>query len=62
MPSEADMKDPKKMQEYMLQMGEYSARQQVRGRPSAARAPLPPPPRVSRLPVPRARLLRTPPA
>jgi len=30
MPSEADMKDPKKMQEYMLQMGEYSARQQLK--------------------------------
>ena len=24
------MKDPKKMQEYMLQMGEYSARQQLK--------------------------------
>jgi hypothetical protein len=30
MPSEKDMKDPKKMQEYMLQMGEYSARQQLK--------------------------------
>jgi hypothetical protein len=30
MPSEQDMKDPKKMQEYMLQMGEYSARQQLK--------------------------------
>lgn len=29
MPSEKDMQDPKKMQEYMLQMGEYSARQQL---------------------------------
>lgn len=29
-PSEADMKDPRKMQEYMLQMGEYSARQQLK--------------------------------
>merc|ERR1719453_1439675 len=30
MPSEQDMQDPKKMQEYMLQMGEYSARQQLK--------------------------------
>ena len=30
MPSEHDMKDPAKMQEYMLQMGEYSARQQLK--------------------------------
>ena len=30
MPTEADMKDPRKMQEYMLQMGEYSARQQLK--------------------------------
>jgi len=30
MPSERDMKDPAKMQEYMLQMGEYSARQQLK--------------------------------
>ena len=30
MPSERDMKDPQKMQEYMLQMGEYSARQQLK--------------------------------
>mmetsp|Transcript_68630 Transcript_68630/g.153140 ORF Transcript_68630/g.153140 Transcript_68630/m.153140 type:complete len:507 (-) Transcript_68630:883-2403(-) len=30
MPSELDMKDPRKMQEYMLQMGEYSARQQLK--------------------------------
>merc|ERR1711988_1185550 len=29
-PSDRDMKDPKKMQEYMLQMGEYSARQQIK--------------------------------
>jgi hypothetical protein len=29
-PSEADMKNPAKMQEYMLQMGEYSARQQLK--------------------------------
>ena len=29
-PSEREMKDPKKMQEYMLQMGEYSARQQLK--------------------------------
>jgi len=29
-PSDKDMKDPKKMQEYMLQMGEYSARQQLK--------------------------------
>ena len=29
-PSSWDMKDPKKMQEYMLQMGEYSARQQLK--------------------------------
>jgi len=29
-PSDRDMKDPKKMQEYMLQMGEYSARQQLK--------------------------------
>ena len=28
-PSDRDMKDPTKMQEYMLQMGEYSARQQL---------------------------------
>lgn len=33
MPSDKDMADPKKMQEYMLQMGEYSARQRAwRGR------------------------------
>jgi len=30
MPSDKDMKNPKKMQEYMLQMGEYSARQQLK--------------------------------
>ena len=30
MPSERDMKNPQKMQEYMLQMGEYSARQQLK--------------------------------
>jgi len=30
MPSAKDMKDPAKMQEYMLQMGEYSARQQLK--------------------------------
>ena len=30
MPSETDMKNPKKMQEYMLMMGEYSARQQLK--------------------------------
>merc|ERR1719271_996582 len=30
MPSERDMKNPAKMQEYMLQMGEYSARQQLK--------------------------------
>jgi len=30
MPSEKDMKNPAKMQEYMLQMGEYSARQQLK--------------------------------
>jgi len=30
MPSDKDMNDPKKMQEYMLQMGEYSARQQLK--------------------------------
>jgi len=30
MPSDKDMQDPKKMQEYMLQMGEYSARQQLK--------------------------------
>jgi len=30
MPSEKDMKNPQKMQEYMLQMGEYSARQQLK--------------------------------
>ena len=29
-PSSWDMKDPKKMQEYMLAMGEYSARQQLK--------------------------------
>jgi len=29
-PSDRDMKDPKKMQEFMLQMGEYSARQQLK--------------------------------
>jgi len=29
-PSSWDMKDPQKMQEYMLQMGEYSARQQLK--------------------------------
>jgi len=29
-PSDRDMADPKKMQEYMLQMGEYSARQQLK--------------------------------
>ena len=29
-PSSWDMKDPAKMQEYMLQMGEYSARQQLK--------------------------------
>jgi hypothetical protein len=29
-PSERDMKNPEKMQEYMLQMGEYSARQQLK--------------------------------
>lgn len=29
MPSDADMRDPQKMQEYMLRMGEYSARQQI---------------------------------
>ena len=30
MPSEKEMKNPAKMQEYMLQMGEYSARQQLK--------------------------------
>jgi hypothetical protein len=30
MPSARDMKDPQKMQEYMLSMGEYSARQQLK--------------------------------
>ncbi len=30
MPSDKDMADPRKMQEYMLQMGEYSARQQLK--------------------------------
>ena len=30
MPSANDMKNPAKMQEYMLQMGEYSARQQLK--------------------------------
>ena len=30
MPTDAEMADPKKMQEYMLQMGEYSARQQLK--------------------------------
>eukprot|EP00965_Chrysotila_dentata_P168593 5567878-Pleurochrysis_carterae.AAC.1 len=30
MPSEKDMCNPAKMQEYMLQMGEYSARQQLK--------------------------------
>jgi len=30
MPSDKDMKNPQKMQEYMLQMGEYSARQQLK--------------------------------
>jgi len=30
MPTERDMKNPQKMQEYMLQMGEYSARQQLK--------------------------------